>query len=131
MWNRKNRFEQGLDTAETNVAHAVSDLADTIRQKVDTEQGKQLASALTNFADRVDALDLSDQVVRSRKEIQKAAKKAKKQARASGKQIAAISAQAVPEQPSNWIAPTFIGFLLGFGAGFFAARLTSSKSEQG
>lgn len=130
MWNRKNRFEQGLDTAEANVAHAVSDLADTIRHRVDNEQGKQIAKALTNLADRVDSLDLSDQVVRSRKEIQKAAKKAKKQARASGKQIAAISAQAVPEQPSNWIAPTFIGFLLGFGAGFFAARLMRPESEK-
>lgn len=131
MWNRKNKFERGLDTAESNVAVAVGDLADTIREKVATEQGKQIAEALTGLADRVESLDLADQAMRSRKEIEKAAKKAKKQAERSSKQLAALSAQTVPEQPTSWITPTLIGFLLGFGAGFFASRLAKRESEQG
>lgn len=130
MWNRKNKFERSLDKAEANTAVAVSHLADTIREKVGGDQGEQIAQALAHLAERVDALDLSDQVRRSRKEIQKATKKASKQVERSGKQIAAISAQAVPAEPTNWIAPTFIGFLLGFGAGFLVGSARRPQAEE-
>lgn len=127
MFGRKTSFERGLDKAEANTAVAVNQLADSIREKVGGEQGVQIAQALNQLADRVDALDLADQVRRGRKELQKATKRASKQVERSGKQIAAASAHAVPAEPTNWIVPTVLGLLLGFGAGFFVARATAKK----
>ncbi len=126
MWRRKNSLERGLATMETNTAMAVDQLAERIRERMDNETGQQLAQTLTRLAERVDALDLSDQMQRSRREISKAAKKAGKQVEHSGKQIAAVSAQTVPNEPTGWITPSLLGFLCGFGAGFLIAR--SSRS---
>ena len=126
MWRRKNSLERGLATMETNTAVAVDQLAERIRERMDNETGQQLAQTLTRLAERVDALDLSDQMQRSRKELSKAAKKAGKQVEHSGKQIAAESAQTVPNEPTGWITPSLLGFLCGFGAGFLIAR--SSRS---
>jgi uncharacterized protein YdbL (DUF1318 family) len=122
MWNRKNRFEQGLAVAESSTAAAVEQLAGTIRERLDNSSGEQIAGTLNALADRVEALELADQVQQSRRQLQKAARKAGRKMERSGKQIAALSAQAVPEEPQGWIAPTFLGFLVGFGLGFLVAR---------
>jgi len=126
MWRRKNSLERGVATMETNTAVAVDQLAERIRAQMDNETGQQLAQTLTHLAERVEALDLSGQMQQSRREITKAAKKASKQVEQSGKQIAAISAQTVPAEPTGWITPSLLGFLCGFGAGFLIAR--SSRS---
>jgi uncharacterized protein YdbL (DUF1318 family) len=129
MWSRKNRFERSLESAETSTAAAVGELADAIRAKVGGDAGDQIAGALTTLATKVDHMDLADQVHRGRKEIEKATKKAQKRVKKSSAQVAALSAQAVPEQPGGWVAPTFFGFLLGFGAGFLVARVARPRAE--
>lgn len=171
FWNRKNRFEQGLASAETGTAEAIDQLALTVREKLDGEAGEKISSALTNLADQVgdlklatqvqqsrkeieratrkarkelernrrqiantiaaqaDELGISDQVARSRKEIERATKQARKQVEQGSKQIAEIGARTVPDEPSNWVLPTIVGFLLGFGAGFFTSRATSRREQ--
>lgn len=130
MWNRKNRFERRLETMESNAAAAVGQLAGTIRERLDNESGEQIAKALTALAERVEHLELADQVRRGRKEITRAAKKAGKQVERGGKQIATLSAHAVPEEPTGWIAPTLVGFLAGFGLGFLVARVARPRDEE-
>jgi ElaB/YqjD/DUF883 family membrane-anchored ribosome-binding protein len=156
MWNRKNSFERGIASLEGGTAVAVEDLAATIRERYNNETGQKLAANLAQLAKSVDQLELSDAVAKRRKELERAAKKASRQmdraikdlektrsrvasdasalaARVgesvehSGQQLATISQKTVPTEPTGWIMPTFFGFLLGFGAGFLAAR--SRKAE--
>ena len=122
MWRRKNSLERGLATMETNTVVAVDQLAERIRERMDNETGQQLAQTLTRLAERVDALDLADQMQHGRKELRKATKQASKQVERGSKQLAAMSAQTVPSEPTGWIAPSLLGFLCGFGVGFFIAR---------
>jgi ElaB/YqjD/DUF883 family membrane-anchored ribosome-binding protein len=156
MWGRKNTFERGVSTLESSTATAAEDLATTIRERFDNEAGRQIADNLNRLAKNVEQLDLSDAVQQRRKELERAAKKASRQvdraikdldktrnrvardanalaARVgesvehSGQQIATISQKTVPAEPAGWILPSFVGFLLGFGAGFLVAR---NKKEE-
>lgn len=130
MWGRKNRFEQGLAVAESNTAAAVEQLAGSIRERLDNPSGEQIAGALTALAERVEALELAEHVQHSRRQLQKAARKAGRRVERGGKQIAALSAQSVPDEPQGWIGPTFFGFLLGFGFGFLIARSGHQERHQ-
>lgn len=130
MWRRSNRLERGLESMEQNTAIAVDQLAERIRDRLDNETGQQLAETLTRLAERVDALDLAAQVKRGRKEIGKSAKKAGKQMGRSGKQLASMGAQAVPTEPSAWIAPTLLGFLFGFSVGLLITRMRRPRREE-
>lgn len=130
MWSRKNGLERGIERAEHNTAIAVDQLAERIRERLDNETGQQLADTLTRLAERVEALDLADQVKRGRKELRRAAKQASKQVERSRRQLAAAGAHAVPAEPSAWIAPTLLGFLFGFGLGLLLARFLRPRRQE-
>lgn len=129
MWSRKNRFEQGVASAEANTAAAVEQLADTVRDRLDHPSGEQVAGALSALAKRVEDLELADQLQQSRRQLRKAAKQAGKRVERSGQQLAEFSSHTVPSEPTGWIAPTFLGFLLGFGLGFLIANTSRRRRE--
>lgn len=151
MWTRKNRLERGIETLESGAVSAVEELADTVRQRFDNEAGRQLAGNLTQFARNVEQLDLGDSMLRRRKELERATRKANRRvnraikdldktrsrvahdanalahrvgesATHGGQQLATIGQKAVPAEPTGWVMPIVLGFLLGFGAGFLVAR---------
>lgn len=76
MWNRKNRIERGVAQLEGKTATAVEELADTVRQRYTNETGQQLANSLALLARSIEQLDLGDSMVRRRKELERAARKA-------------------------------------------------------
>lgn len=152
MWNRKNSFERGIDSLQDGTATAVEDLAATVRERFDNDAGRQLAGNLTQLARSVEELDLSDKVAKRRRELEKATKKANRQVNRAvkdleksrarfasdanalatrvgerveegGQQLATLGQKTVPGEPTGWIMPTLLGFLLGFGAGFLLARV--------
>lgn len=158
MWSRKNAVERGIDSLESGTAVATADLAKTIRGRFNTDTGRQIADNLNQLAKNIEHLDLSDAMQQRRKEMERAAKKASRQVdramkdldktRAriardanvlasrvgesvehSGQQIATLSQKAVPPEPAGWILPSFVGFLLGFGAGFFVARRRKQEHD--
>lgn len=158
MWSRKNKLERRIDTLETGTATAVDELANRVRQRFDNVTGQQLASNLSQLAKSIDQLDVSDTMVKRRKELERAARKTSRQmdraikdlertrsrvakdatalaARVgeqvehSGQQLATISQKTVPPEPAGWIVPSLIGFLLGFGAGFLLARSRNRRHE--
>jgi cell division septum initiation protein DivIVA len=87
MWNRKNSLERRVDLIEGKTATAVGELADTIRHRYGNETGQQLAANLAQLAQSIDQLDLSDSMVRRRKELERAAKKASRQMRRTLKDL--------------------------------------------
>lgn len=156
-WNRKNSFERGIDAAEARTAVAVERLADGIEERIGSSAGEQLAANLRQLASRIDELDLSGQVQRRRRELEKASKKASRQvnramhdfektrgrvvgeagalasmvgaeAGRTGKQLATLSHKAVPEEPAAWIVPSLFGFAFGFAFGFVIARTLRPRS---
>lgn len=158
MWSRKNKFEQRIASLESGTASAVEELAGSIRERYDNETGRQLANNLTQLARTVDQLELSDTVAKRRRELERAARKASRQmdravkdlektrarvardanalatrvgesAQQGGQQIVTLGQKTVPAEPTGWIMPTVLGFLLGFGAGFLAARKTRGRHE--
>lgn len=129
-FSRKTNLERGIDQMEHSAAVAVEQLAETIRERVDNETGEQIAKTLARLAERVDAMDLADQVHRSRRQMQKAARRVSKQVEKGGHQLAAMGAKSVPEAPAAWIMPSLIGFLLGMGVGIFLARMLSRHREE-
>jgi uncharacterized phage infection (PIP) family protein YhgE len=159
FWRRKNRFERGLDTLENGASEAVAQLAEKVRDQIDGEAGTVLAGNLQQLAQRVDELNLSDSVLKRRKELERAARKASKQVNRAlkdfdktrgriaqdanalahrvgdqlehgGQQLATISHKAAPAEPTGWILPTLLGFMLGLGAGFLLAGLTRREREE-
>lgn len=152
MWGRKkNAVERGIDSLEGGTATATAELAETIRGRFDNETGRQIADNLNQLAKNIEQLDLSDAMMKRRKELEKAAKRASRQVNRamkdldktrarlaqdanalatrvgesvehSGQQLATLSQKTVPPEPAGWILPSFVGFLLGFGAGFVVAR---------
>jgi hypothetical protein len=147
LWNRKNSFERGIDAAEARTAVAVERLADGIQERIGSSTGEQLAANLRQLAGRIDELDLSGQVQRRRRELEKASKKASRQvqramhdlertrgrvvgeAERTGKQLATIGHKAVPEEPTGWIVPSLFGFAFGFAFGFVVARTLRPRAE--
>ena len=150
-WNRKNSFERGIDAAEARTAVAVEHLAEGIQERIGNSTGEQLAANLRQLASRIDDLDLSGQVQRRRRELEKASKKASRQvqramhdfektrgriageagaiatlvgaeAGRTGQQLATLSHKAVPKEPAGWIIPSLFGFAFGFAFGFVIAR---------
>lgn len=150
MWTRKNRLERQIDSLESGTVSAVEDLAATVRERFDNEAGRQLAGNLTQLAKNVEQLELSDSLARRRKELEKATRKANRQVNRAikdldktrarvahdanalahrvgesvehgGQQLATIGQKTVPSEPTGWVMPTVLGFLLGFGAGFLVA----------
>ncbi|HMQ34188.1 MAG TPA: hypothetical protein PKD53_25870, partial [Chloroflexaceae bacterium] len=142
MWNRKNSVERRIDSLERSTATAVEDLADTVRQRFDNEAGQQLAGNLAQLARNIDHLELGDTMARRRKELERATKKATRQVNRAlrdlektrgkvardanalaarvgesvehgGQQLATIGQKAVPSEPTGWVMPTLLGFLLG------------------
>ncbi len=130
VFSRKTNLERGIDQMEHSAAAAVEQLAETIRERVDNETGEQIAKTLARLAERVDAMDLADQVKRSRKQVQKAAKRVSKQVEQGSHQLAAMGAKSVPEEPTEWIMPSLVGFLLGVGTGFFLGRFFTERREE-
>jgi hypothetical protein len=146
-WNRKNRLERGIDAAEAQTAVAVERLAEGIQDRLDNPTGQQLAANLRQLAGRIDELDLSGQMQRRRRELEKASKKASHQvhramhdfektrgrivgeAERTGKQLVTIGHKAVPEEPTGWIVPSLFGFAFGFAFGFVVARTLRPRAE--
>lgn len=151
MWKRKNSVERRIDSLEHSTATAVEDLADNVRRRFEGEAGQQLAGNLTQLARNIDHLELGDAVARRRRELERATRKANRQVNRAlrdlektrgkvardasalaarvgesvehgGQQLATIGHKAVPSEPTGWVLPTLLGFLLGFGAGFLIAR---------
>jgi hypothetical protein len=158
-WNRKNSFERGIGAAEAQTAVAVERLADGIQGRLGNPAGEQLAANLRQLASRVDELDLSGEVQRRRRELEKASKKASRQvqrtmhdfektrgriageasalatrvgseAERTGQQLVTIGHKAVPEEPTGWIVPSLFGFVFGFSFGFVLARTMRPKREE-
>jgi hypothetical protein len=147
LWNRKNSFERGIDAAEARTAVAVERLADGIQGRIGSSTGEQLAANLRQLAGRIDELDLSGQMQRRRRELEKASKKASRQvqramhdlertrgrvvgeAERTGKQLVTIGHKAVPEEPTGWIVPSLFGFAFGFAFGFVVARTLRPRAE--
>jgi hypothetical protein len=147
LWNRKNSFERGIDAAEARTAVAVERLADGIQERIGSSTGEQLAANLRQLAGRIDELDLSGQMQRRRRELEKASKKASRQvqramhdlertrgrvvgeAERTGKQLVTIGHKAVPEEPTGWIVPSLFGFAFGFAFGFVVARTLRPRAE--
>ena len=46
-----------------------------------------------------------------------------------GHQLATLSQKAVPSEPTGWVTPTLLGFLLGFGVGFLFARRRRARND--
>lgn len=159
MWMRKNRLERGIDSLESGTVSAVEDLAETVRQRFDNDAGRQLAGNLSQLARNVEQLDLSDSMRRRRKELERATRKANRQVNRaikdldktrarvardanalahrvgesvehSGQQLATIGQKTVPSEPTGWLMPTVLGFLLGFGAGFLIARRRARRDNE-
>ncbi len=122
LFERKSAAESALEQVESSAVAAVEQLAQTIREKVDSETGQQIAKLLTRLAERVDAMDLAAQ-------MEKAAQRVGEQVEHTGEQLAAIGAKSVPEQPSGWITPSLVGFLLGLGTGIVLDRFVFSQQE--
>jgi nucleotidyltransferase/DNA polymerase involved in DNA repair len=159
FWRRKNRLERGLDSLEHGASGAVAQLAETVRDRLDNETGQQLAGSLQQLSQRVDELDLSDAVLKRRQELERAARKASKQVNRAikdfdktrgriakdanklatrvsgqlehgGQQIATIGHKSVPTEPTGWILPTLLGFMLGLGLGFMLARVSRRDRQE-
>lgn len=79
MWKRKTNLEHRMDQIEGQTATAVEHLADTVRQRYATEAGQQLAANLAHLAQAIDQLNLGDTMMRRRRELEHAAKKANRQ----------------------------------------------------
>jgi hypothetical protein len=155
-WNRKNSFERGIGAAEAQTAVAVERLADGIQDRLGSATGEQLAASLRQLASRIDELDLSGQVLRRRRELEKASKKASRQvqralhdfdktrgrvvgeagalasfvgaeAGRTGQQLATLGQKAAPDEPAGWILPSLFGFAFGFAFGFLIARTLRPK----
>lgn len=76
MWTRKNTLERRVDKFEGKTVAAMEELAESVRQRFQNETGQQLAANLVQLAHNIEQLDLSDSMVRRRKELERAARKA-------------------------------------------------------
>jgi hypothetical protein len=103
LFERKSAPESAIEQVESSAVAAVEQLAQTIRE-------------------RVDAMDLAAQ-------MEKAAQRVGEQVEHTGEQLAALGARSVPEQPSGWITPSLIGFMLGLGTGIVLDRFVFSQQE--
>ncbi|MGQ9927316.1 MAG: hypothetical protein ACUVS4_10645 [Chloroflexaceae bacterium] len=122
LFERKNAPESAIEQVESSAVAAVEQLAQTIRERVDSETGQQIANLLTRLAERVDAMDLAAQ-------MEKAAQRVGEQVEHTGEQLAALGSRSVPEQPSGWITPSLIGFILGLGTGIVLDRFVFGQQE--
>ena len=122
LFERKSAPESAIEQVESSAVAAVEQLAQTIRERVDSETGQQIANLLTRLAERVDAMDLAAQ-------MEKAAQRVGEQVEHTGEQLAALGSKSVPEQPSGWITPSLIGFMLGLGTGIVLDRFVFSQQE--
>lgn len=159
FWRKKNSLERGIDSLESGASEAVTQLADTVRDRLESEAGKQLAQNLEQLAKRVNELDLSDAVLKRRKELEQAANKASKQVNRAlkdfdktrgriakdanklahrvgdqleqgGQQLATLGHKSVPSEPTGWILPTILGFGVGLGLGLLLGRFSRPKQEE-
>ncbi|NJN18186.1 MAG: hypothetical protein HC822_18940 [Oscillochloris sp.] len=151
-FQRQSPIERTVDTLQRDVARMADLAADEVRARVKAEAGKQIADGLERMADRVQHADLVRQVRRGERRVKQTVKKANRELKEAAQEISGAAGQfahrvseslehsgaqlahlgeegavqvraALPEKgDTRWIAPTVLGFLFGFAAGFFAGR---------